>query len=318
MADPRVRAWDQLIRDPCAANLAHPPYSGMDSGYLIRTVDLIQLFALGAGMTVGATVPVDVAVSYSPICTTSGTTNPAYLQMGVGPGVGGVQLIQSSGGSTSYGSAVVTNFINAANTPAKRYRPVAACLKWIPTGAYASRSGIVGVGYSPGSIAVVGEGSLPSQWLQLCQKTCANGADSHEVRFIPTSVDENFTNNTSTPLGGGTVFFAGLRLDATASSAVLATVNGTLEVTTVWEWEPAYNNGIVAAPRAPLPYTTQQILATIGDLGSYLFEGVRNGAADGMYRAGAGMVRGATRAAFGMLTKGVQHTGTRGPPLIMA
>jgi len=36
-------AYDQMLRDPCNANLVAPPYRGTDSGYLIRTTDNIAL-----------------------------------------------------------------------------------------------------------------------------------------------------------------------------------------------------------------------------------------------------------------------------------
>lgn len=318
LSDPRASAWDQLIRDPCSANLAHPPYAGMDSGYLIRTVDVFQVVGSAPGpLTVGATVPLDFAVSYSPAATGSGSTNAGFLAMGIAPGGAASQAVVSSGTGTYGIISPVRNFINSSTTVVKRYRPVAACLKWLPSGAFSARAGYIGMGYSPGSISSAGEVSSPADWFTLSQKNSSNGSSTHEVRWLPTSADENFTSNSITVLGGGTVFLAGRTVDATVASATTAIANGVVEVTTVWEWEPISGVGTAVAPKAPAPYTTQQILSTIGDLGNYLFEGVRTEASGSLYAAGRGMVRGAVNSAYGLLTKGIQQTATRGLPMLM-
>jgi hypothetical protein len=93
-------------------------------------------------------------------------------------------------------------------------------------------------------------------------------------------------------------------VDSTYATNTSASFNGYCEITTVWEWVPQKANGISVAPRAPLPYTSQQVLSTIGDLGAYLFEGVRD--------VGRGMVKAGTFAGVRYLTAGVAQMQMRG------
>lgn len=290
LSDPRVRAWDALLRDPCAANLAPPCYAGTDSGYLARTVDHFQPVAAGVGLVVGADILCDYIFQWTPF----------NLSTATGLVAGG----STAAGSYSVAAGGFTNFISqTANSVVRRYRPVASCVKWVPSGPYAKRAGTVGCGYSTGQALNVGTPTT-AQMLSECNRIAPNGSEHHEIRWLPTAVDENFTatevaNNTA----AGSVFFALRGIDGVGASTTTATLAGYFEVTTVWEWVPERTTGLNTAPKAPLPYTTQQVLATIGDMGAYLFQGVR--------AAGPGVMRAAGQMGMAYLTKGLQSAYTR-------
>lgn len=296
LTDPRVRAWDQLLRDPCAANLAPPCYAGIDSGYLVRTVDIVSPPSVtGVAMTVGSTQKLDLNIQYTPF-NVSLTTG-----MLANGNVSGVAVSAAS-------QVGVTNFVTNGGA-VKRYRPIAACVKYITNAPVTVRQGVIGVGYSPGMIYKVNDTPTAAQILSECQHTVPNGMSIPEVRWLPTAVDENFTdvlvgNNTA----AGSVYFALKDVDGTAVSGTAATANGYFELTTVWEWVPNVTTGACVAPKAPLPYTSQAVLATIGDMGAYLFHGVR--------AVGAGVVR-------GMVQEGVRYAsgrvtgGYRAHPMLM-
>lgn len=261
MADPRVRAWDQLLRDPCAAPLAHPCYTGVDSGYLVRTVDFVTPSYSGSGLTPGNVV-VDSIFQFTPF-NYSATT-------------GVVSVTAVGGGSlgTTAGTGFATNFINT-NTVA-RYRPVAMCVRWIPTGAYSNRAGLVASGYTTGMVvtAPTFSGNIGTITAEV-QKQAPNGSEMHEVRWLPTAVDENFTNTVAaTNTGAGSIVFALRGVDGT-QIATGGTANGFFQITTAWEWVPAGTTGLSVAPRPPLPYTSQQVLGTIKDFGSFIYHGIR-------------------------------------------
>jgi hypothetical protein len=157
----------------------------------------------------------------------------------------------------------------------------------------------VGLFYSPGQIATSANNSgNTTHWLTDCQKITPNGSTVHEVRWLPTAVDENFTElAAANNAGAGAVGVVLRGVDSTYSSTTVAALNGYCEVTTVWEWVPQKANGLAVAPKAPLPYTSQQVLATIGDMGGYLFDGVR--------AAGSGIIQAGVRAGVRYLTNGM-------------
>lgn len=294
LSDPRVRKWDALLRDPCAAELASPCYSGSDAGYLVRTVDFnTPNFPVPTG-TVGAATKLDAYYQYTPFNLSTGT---GVVQTGAATG--------SALPNTS--AAGFSNFISNSGGVVFRYRPVACCLKWIPDGAYSNRSGTVGMGYStgqplPAGLAVSsGIGSL----LTRCQMRQTNGAGPHEVRWLPTAVDENFTDTTAAVnLGAGSVMLAFAGIDATYNTTTTASANGRIEVTTVWEWVPNAASSVNIAPQPPVGYTTQQVLSTIQDMGQYLFAGLRT--ASRIMNAAQPM----------LLTGGYGYTESSGPSML--
>jgi hypothetical protein len=251
----------------------------------------------GTGFVAGNAVPIDVFFQWTPFNAAAGAP---------GSGVLSAQALSTSGSLTMAASGP-NNFITGASV--RRFRPIACCVKWIPSGPYASRQGTVGSGYSTGQIANVANVFTTGALLSECMRIAPNGAECHEVRWLPTAVDENFTavevaNNT----GAGAVFFTLRGVDATATTTTSCTLNGYFEVTTAWEWVPEKATGLNVAPRAPLPYTTQQVLSTIGDIGAYVFEGLRT--------AGPGIMRATMQAGVQYLTRGVKQSYTRTGHLI--
>lgn len=263
LSDERVRRWDLLLRDPCSAPLTAPCYGGSDSGYLVRTVDYFIPGVTGTGFTVGQTVLADYQIYVTPFNFSSSTGIVA---------TGGV----AGSGLPSYSNFGISNFITTS-TAVRSYRPIACCLKWLPSGPYGTRSGIVGLGYTAGTEVSPGAAAGgTSSAMAACQMQTNNGDAAHEVRWLPTAQDENFsTASSASGTGAGTVYSTITNIDATATSATTAVANGRFQITVCWEWNPTNYLGISLAPQAPPPFTTQQVLATISDMGKYLFEGVR-------------------------------------------
>lgn len=268
LADPRAGKWERLLRDPCTAELAPPCYGGSDTGYLVRTVDIVSPTITVPTGTVGAATRLDVYLQYTPynLSSSSGLVI-----------AGGLAWT----GLTTAAAAGISNFIGSSTSPAYRYRPVACCLKWIPDGQSSLRAGTVGQGYSPGmplaagSIATTASGLLASAQLRT-----TSGMQSHEVRWLPTAVDENFTSTVApSTSGAGTVFTVLLAVDGVYTNTTSASPSGRFEITTVWEWTPSASGlgaGLSIAPTPPTPYTSQQVLSTIQDMGQFLFRGLRS------------------------------------------
>lgn len=295
LADPRARGWDELLRDPCAAPLAHPCYAGMDTGYLIRTTNF---FTPTVATATTGNLQIDNILAWTPY-NLSSTTSVNY---------------SSNLANFALPAVSQTGFNNfVTSSVVKKWRPVAACLKWIPSGAYQTRSGTVASGYSMGTIFQNADTDLFSQARSAAQRYCGNGAEAHEVRWLPTPVDENFTDVAASNVGGaGTVFFALQGVDATGNGTT-ATLNGTYEFTAVWEWVPSVLGATSTnvSPVPPPPFTSQQILSSIGDVGAYIFQGIRK---SGMM--GAAMQAG-SMAVTKLLTGGVGLAGVRGGAMPM-
>lgn len=294
LADPRAAAWDRLLRDPCAADLAYPCYAGTDNGYLIRTVDYFNPVAPGAGLVVDVTGTVDGYIQIVPHNLSSTTGYVSAFATG-GGGIGNAAASGEGG-----------NFVCNTNVVG-RYRPVAACAKWIPTGPYGNRSGTVGLAYNPGAVITAGESSANTdQLLALCQHQSPNGSTAHEVRWLPTNVDENFVSVNANNNGAGAMFIVLRGVDGINTSTTTRNANGLVQITTIYEWTPARLLGVSTAPRAPLPYTSQQVLSSISDLGAYLFSGIRAAARV------AGVVQNASNTYNSLLTSGMRVIQTRG------
>lgn len=290
LKDSRVQKYLGLLADPCSGTLAHPPYAGTDAGYLVRTTELIGVSATdGSSLTPGATGKMDAIVSITP----SGYISYARLN-GATTQVGGNITLGNSAGTASFLSTAAV----------RRFRPVAACAKWVPSGPYATRQGTVGTMYGVGTIENAGQVTTATAMLATCTRTAPNGGEMHEVRWLPTSFDENFTTATAFALGGGTMTIVLSGVDGTASNATNLNANGFVEVTIVWEWTPSSTANVTVNPQAPMPYTTQSVLSNIGDMGAFLFQGVM--------KAGEGIVRGAATGAMVGLTAGVRNYATRG------
>jgi len=268
----------------------------VDSGYLVRTVDTLGLTFGGTGFTAG-TAAISGVWQITPF-NFSTTTGLIYAAYPSGTGTG-----------NPFANLGFTNFITGG-AAVKRYRPVAACAKFVPTGAIGTRSGVVGLSYSPGQIFAPADPlATGTTFLSDCQKIDSNGSSSHEVRWLPTAVDENFTDvaMANNPSAGSLIVVLN-GVDGVVAGATSGSVNGYIEITAVWEWVPPRTGGMPAAPKAPLPYTSQQVLSTIGDMGSYIFEGVRT--------AGAGLIRAGVQEGVRVIGAAMQRQ-VRGHPVPM-
>lgn len=304
-----------LLNDPCAGPLVSPPYAGTDGGYLIRTTDQVPITGTGTGMTVGNTYVGSAFFQYSPgNYGWNGTTNSAAIGGAFAPGGSDPVTLAYATNAAGWSSTnALVNFI--ASSSVKRARPVAACVKWIPTGPYNTRQGLVASSYVPATVNNSGD-SVSYGNLQAAQQHYAsNGTEPHEVKWLPTAADETYftTNTSATTPGCGSIQFMLRNVDGVASSTTALALNGFFEVTTVWEWLPTETQGTTMTPRVPMPYTTQGLLSSITDLGEFLYGHSYSGSFGQAMRSVAGYSKAAAR----LLTGGVQYTATRAAPLLL-
>lgn len=254
-----VRKYLTLIKDPCGGELVSPPYAGTDAGYLVRTTDNLTITVTGAAMTVGPIVG-SAVVDYTPNNYGDNlTTNSAWLGAAYGPGgTDPFSLSYANTTATSWSSGNrLNNFLSGGAV--SRFRPVAACLKWIPTGAYNSRAGLVGVSYVPAANSNAASFSYAAAQSS-CQHLSPNGSELHEVRWLPTAADETWSNPivVATTPGCGTLRLVLRGVDGIATTATTGTLSGYVEVTTVWEWIPVAASNLTLNPRVPVPYTDRK------------------------------------------------------------
>lgn len=253
--DTAIAGYLGQLSDPCNSNMVHAPYSGAGSAYLMRTVDQIQPFAGLTETSVG-----DFVYEITPWNTPSLATG----------------CMAATGGSATIATVTSSNFITTASV-VKAYRPIAACVKWVPTGAIAARSGAIGMSYSNSkTMPAIGGVISPGSLLRSCQEIATNGTVAHEAVWLPSFADQRMGNNSdANTSGAGSLLVVGLGVD-TKSNGVNSMASGYLEVTVVWEWEPyIYGSGAVAS-LAPTPgYTLEMALSKIKDVGKFVFQHVR-------------------------------------------
>jgi len=257
-----MQAYDRLVRDPCGAPFASPPYPGGGSGYLARfTFNLAPRFFTSTG-TVGSSTVGNFAYQIQP------SQLPYYVFAG------------STGGTTTptFGGTNVTGSFLSSSV-LRGYRPVAACAKWVPTGAIANRAGMIAVGYEGGFTKIGGDSGTPADIAALAAgllERAPNGSSAHEVRWLPTSYDETYgIGSPNVVYGSGTIYVAGVNVDCVYDTTTTLTANGYVELTIVVEWIPAVSSGLAVAPEAPPAFTSQQYQSTIKDIGSFLLTGAR-------------------------------------------
>jgi hypothetical protein len=244
-ANTPLRDYYQMLADPCNAPLSPAPYAGMGSSLLVRTVDYFTPSVASGGSLV------DFVYEFTPWNFPTGlagwTSTPAATT--------GTIALQSF-------DNFVTNGVIA-----RSYRPVAACLKWIPNGPISSRAGIVGMAYSPGKEVITGTTGLAvTSYLTAAQEVASNGSINHEVVWLPSFADERFAGVTEPNQSGcGSILIAGSGIDAAGGTA-----KGLLEMTIVWEWVPITGGGISATIHAPPKFTLQSVLASIRDVGKFV------------------------------------------------
>lgn len=251
-----------LYADPCNGDLTHPPYAGTDAGYLARTVDIFRpsYTSTTTGSTIGS-----FYLSWSPW---NYGTGSGYVIAGVDGSVTMTTTDTNGPGNFIMGSSV------------KTYRPVAACLEWVPTDPVLSRAGSVSLGYSP-SVPIPSSISINVGAIEpLALKTSTNGFDSkYGINWLPSMNDERFTTSAGSVAGVGTVFamLDNVGLARPSVAGTQAYISGYFRVTTVWEWIPQQGNGLVVDPRTPVPYTINDVLSRAGDIKRLLFAGMEMG-----------------------------------------
>jgi len=253
----------RMLADPCAGPLGVPPYGSTDSGYVVRTVEVLTIQGTTgySGLTIGASTPIDFILQYTPGAYAI-TNNPGLAYNGAKPGQNQTVTIQAS---TSW---------PVNNTAVRKFRAIAGCVKVLPNGAYSTRQGTIALGYSSGQMLTSGSTVTTSANLSsLLLETAPTGAKMHEIRWLPTETDQLWAdpnNADATLLGGGTILVSGASVDGYAVSATVAQANVIIEITTVWEWLPSYTTSIANIPRTPSPYTIQDVLSRIKDIGGFV------------------------------------------------
>lgn len=257
----RMRA---LWSDPCNAEMVHPPYAGTTSGYLMRTVDIITPDVAANSYNPGTKVVQDVYLQWTP----SNYSDSTGFVYGMG----------SSGGNLPLQGFGKSSFITNA-TLVRTFRPVASCLEWVPTGPIGERSGIVGMSSTPNTPVTAATTLTAMNLLSISAHTEANAAGCYEVKWLPTSLDEEFeTKNELSHSGCGSVSILVKGVDATYTTSSVITASGFFRATTVWEWTPVSTLGVLSAVTAPPPYTSQQIIAGLaGNMKDFLYGGLKVG-----------------------------------------
>lgn len=260
--NPFMVAYDRMIRDPCGAPLAKPPYAGGDSGYLIRLTTAFNPSGFGAGLVSGT----DQSVTFTLVSQPASFPN---LLLGA--------AVPSTVSPTYAGTAASNTFFSSGVV--KAYRPVAACARWVPTGPISKRQGMISLSYKPGLPVNANDTATIAAQLALAQDSferCPNGSAMHEIRWLPTPADESYVSPSGAFFsGGGTLTVAGIGVDGVATSTSSWIASGYVELTYIFEWLPTSQQGIQTTVEPTVNFTSQQYQATLGDVGSFLLHGVR-------------------------------------------
>ncbi len=262
----------RLLTDPCAGPITRPPYTGSGSSYLVRTTNFYQ------PQLSGPLSNVDIVLEFTP------WNAPAMLLTGSA----------APGSDPTISSFNLSSFITNT-TFVQTYRPVAACAKWVPSGAIAQRAGQVGLGYS--ASRTYSNGAVVSGFdaLSRCMKVDPNGSVAHEINWLPSFGDERFGGNGEANIAGAGSCQIVLKGVDTVTLGSNVAPNGYFEFTVVWEWEPALggtSTNIVPSVIPPTRVTLQDVLSGIRDVGSVLFRHAGLARSAYQYAVGASAMRG--------------------------
>lgn len=300
--------YRKLLLDPCNGPLVPPPAIGVNSGYMVRLRRVVPLTGNSAGLST-------TGFSY---VTWYARLNPSNASLTVYMAKSGDTQTGASNTALKIDVDLETGFL--AN--ARSYRVVAACMKFVPTGAIGTRTGSVGAAYIPDNVGLalpasgVAADNVATQLLTMSQRTVSNasGPEVPEVRWFPADPAElDFRNRAVEYLDDAScAVLTGYRVDGSQVDSTQDTlsVNGYLDVTLVCEWLPNYDQGIVATAVAPTRTTFQNIMASISDLGRAAVDsGYAQKLMSGVAQYGAGMMMNAianavvdTRPGRGLLT----------------
>lgn len=296
-----------MLADPCNAEFARAPYGGTGSGYVMRCKTIIPI---SSGSHTDATTSVSSGV------------------VTIVPGLGVYYIAHNRVGQTGeYYQSFVNDFITAEGDNSgivQKYRVLAACAKFVPTGTYANRRGSVGRTYSPGGqesySGIITEKVNPLLALGGCNRVSPAGSEEHEVRWLPGFEDQSWT---STNDHGATQDAYGAdhaslsivleSVDSTHSGGTggqsnwTISVNGYIEYTAIYEWVPDLSRATPGATdtKASVPpiiakppsFTLNEAMRAIGDLGSFVTPGLRSMGVQ-------------------LLTNGVKAMSVAGPPML--
>jgi hypothetical protein len=307
--DLKAQQYRALLLDPCNGNLVPPTAIGPSSGLLFRQRKLINLTDATWSVNATGSCAKNFAVVYRP-SVGEVRVMVGHNEASASPGTGGIYSVSLEDGVLD---------------SARAYRAVAGCVKFIPTGPIGSRAGTVSMAYVPDSLQMPGTGATTatnvinyvSSYLQLCQHTVSNasGPELPEVRWIPSDPadlefrDKSVTYNADT----GSCLLVGRQVDATGGTTTTYSptpaIAGYLEVTTVFEWIPDYNAGVVSSVQMGSGSSLQSVLLTMGDLAK--------AATDNTYVRNVlmGLARRGTMAAMGLIANAVYNS-QPGPALL--
>jgi len=270
--------YRKLLFDPCNAELVEPPYMGLESGYIVRTRDIISPYVTGTSLVSGN---YDFFLQWSPgnLSGVSTTTNLGVFTGGCGVG-GTFTNVAGAQGHTGSAAIAQQNFINASGTPVFSYRVVACCVTFVPTGPTLSRQGLVSMVTTPSFVIAnittpFGANTIES----MCPHVVNVGAERHEIVWIPGSKDQEFGILDASVLepGYASIAVALSGIDSSANGiGTVVSPNGRFEITTIWQWMPrSQTNGLLQSMEPPSKYNLNDVLSGVKDLGKAVYTGAR-------------------------------------------
>lgn len=265
--------YRRMLFDPCASDLVEPPYLGSESGYLIRTRDVVTPYASGSSLVAGN---FDFIVQWSP-----GNLGPTAATTNLGIMIGGASTLNANMTLVAGAKSATQNqenFINSSSTPVSSYRVVACCLKFIPTGPPLSRQGMVAMCNFPSFFTTAAGTPSFGDIETICPHPVNNGSEAHEIVWLPGSADQQYGALEASVLdpGYGTLVCALGGVDSSVNSAATrVSPNGRFEITTIWQWTAKATGGVVQTVNAPPKHTVNDVLAEVVDLGKKIYTGAR-------------------------------------------
>jgi len=286
----------KLLCDPCEGPLSNAPYPGIESGYLVREKLELNLPVTNSAALPGANPTGDFMVAVCPAMpffntgVTINALNNPFILFGVASNSAALVVhppcITSDAPAGYDWPPLITNSFVAGDVTATqngsgfRYRPVACCMKWIPNGQYANRSGTISYIYNPINTLTDTSGTnigsapavLASVLASNAIRSVPNGSENHEICWMPGGADGSFnpgapgvalTSGAFTS-NGAQVTLVGRKIDQTVSGtpgAYKITFDGYIEITTVYEWVPGPRLNIVCPPRKPLSFSLNDVLS---------------------------------------------------------
>lgn len=282
-----------LLFNPCSGDLVHPPYMGTESGYLVRTRDIIVPYynlATTPSAPLSGLYTSDFGLQWSPgnLGPAAVNTNFGLFSGGAGAGSSSVSLVAGTQAFNVVSGAQTaqSNFVN--QTALTSFRVVACCVEWVPTGPSLYRQGLVSlVSANSPQISAFGQASLLMSNIESsCPHVVRQGAEKHEIVWLPGSKDQEYGALEASVVesGYGTILAALASVDSTITpygtgTACCITPNGRFEITTVWQWNSKLSGGLTFTNEAPSPHTLNTVLSKVKNIGHKVYTGAKMGIA---------------------------------------